>query len=110
LLEELKIAEEAEAFVAAGAVSRSFNNIQKNIASAPLETAWEKPHAMSQAAASSLLELEKKAAKSARLEAGGSNAQLAAEFGLTLVRYKVFACRWRGGRNVEPPRSTAAAS
>ena len=82
MAEALKIAQEIEAFLVVGAASRSSKETASKVAAASLETVHGKPRAMPQAALS-LLEPEKKAAISARLEAGDANAQLAAEFGLT---------------------------
>jgi len=82
LAEALKIAEQAEEFVVVGTISRSSDPANK-VAAAPLETTRDTPSAVSQAALSSLLEPDKKAAISARLEAGATNAELAPEFGLT---------------------------
>ena len=86
MAEALKIAEQVEAFLTVGAAPRSSNDGQNKVPAAPLQTGRNRPSAMSQAALSSLLEPEKKAAITARLKAGDSNAQLAAEFGLLLVQ------------------------
>jgi hypothetical protein len=114
MAEALKIAEEVEAFLVAGAASCSSNNTPNKFAAAPLETAHGKPRAMLQAVPSSLLNPEEKAELSARLDACNSNAQLAVEFGLTPRQVQGF--RMQVGRRAKSkiaainPQPRAAAS
>jgi len=96
MAEALKIAADVEAFLVLGTASCSSNDTLNKNATAPLETMHGTPRAISQAALSSLLEPDKKAAISARLKAGDSDAQLA-------VRCKVFACRLGAGPKAKPP-------
>ena len=110
MAEALKIAQEIEAFLVVGAASRSSNETASKAAAASLKTAHGKPRAMPQAALS-LLEPEKKAAISARLEAGDANAQLAAEFGLTPRQVQGFRMQMaRRAKSKKRPRQTAGSA
>jgi len=114
MMEALQIAERVEAFLVVGIASCAANDTQNKVGAASLETAHAKPSALSRAAQSSILEPDKKAEISARLLACDSNAQLAAEFGLTPRQVQGF--RMQVGRRAKSklaainPRQRAAAS